>query len=316
MTSCSSTPCSCCSASPAPWCRRTGESRVTFLRNVLQVGLYTALIVGAGGLFTGLTVVMAEMLELDTVPIAVHLMSWGGASALAFAHHVWLRQPDALNKVLPLIAGLFIPLFVLLESGFLLTYLAKGLDALSRDREELLVFNLLLGAVIGLVLLHSALQDSETRLGRSLRRRPRGARHRGRRRGHPGHWKPADGMGLDAEPTRGPRHQFAVPRHPAGAGPRLCPAAPHAELARRAGRAQPGAGLLLDGRWSWPLAFPGYQAFQNRAFDPVALGISTAEPQSQLEADLEAVEQEVAAKEAELEEASARTRNQRPSSDP
>ena len=152
----------------AVWCRRTGESRVTFLRNVLQVGLYTALIVGAGGLFTGLTVVMAEMLELDTVPIAVHLMSWGGAGALAFAHHVWLRQPDALNKVLPLIAGLFIPLFVLLESGFLLTYLAKGLDALSRDREELLVFNLLLGAVIGLVLLHSALKDSETRLGRTL----------------------------------------------------------------------------------------------------------------------------------------------------
>ena len=51
------------------------------------------------------------------------------------------------------------------------------------------------------------------------------------------------------------------------------------------------------------LAFPGYQAFQNRAFDPVALGISTTAPQSQLEADLEAVEQEVAAKEAELEEA-------------
>ena len=51
------------------------------------------------------------------------------------------------------------------------------------------------------------------------------------------------------------------------------------------------------------LAFPGYQAFQNRAFDPVALGISTADPQSQLEANLEAVEQEVAAKEAELEDA-------------
>ena len=51
------------------------------------------------------------------------------------------------------------------------------------------------------------------------------------------------------------------------------------------------------------LAFPGYQAFRNRAFDPVALGISTADPQRQLEADLEAVELEVAAKEAEMEEA-------------
>ena len=51
------------------------------------------------------------------------------------------------------------------------------------------------------------------------------------------------------------------------------------------------------------LAFPGYQAFQNRDFDPVALGIGTADPQRQFESDLEAVEQEIAAKEAELEEA-------------
>ena len=287
----------------AVWCGRTDESRVTFLRNVLQVGLYTALIVGAGGLFTGLTVVMAEMLELDTVPIAVHLMSWGGASALAFAHHVWLRQPDALNKVLPLIAGLFIPLFVLLESGFLLTYLAKGLGALSRDREELLVFNLLLGAVIGLVLLHSALKDSETRLARTLVAAlvVLGI--------------VADGVAILAIGSRLMEWGWTPNRLAVLATNLLCLgtllALVPAFVPRLRMQGWPDVQGVLNQAlvffFGWTvvvaLAFPSYQAFQNRAFDPVAMGISTADPQSQLEAELEVAEQEVAAKEAELEEA-------------
>ena len=287
----------------AVWCRRTGESRVTFLRNVLQVGLYTALIVGAGGLFTGLTVVMAEMLEIDTVPIAVHLISWGGASALAFAHHVWLRQPDALSKVLPLIASLFIPLFVLLETGFLLTYLAKGLHALSRDREELLVFNLLLGAVIGLVLLHSALKDSETRLGRTLVAAlvVLGI--------------VADGVAILAIGSRLMEWGWTPNRLAVLATNLLClgtlltllPAFVPRLRMQGWPEVQGVLNRALVFFFGWTvvvaLAFPGYQAFQNRAFDPVALGIGTADPQRQFESDLEAVEQEIAAKEAELEEA-------------
>ena len=147
---------------------RNGGNRVDFIRNGLQVVIYTALIAAAGGLFTLLSVVMAEMVGIEPETIGIHLICWGGSGVLVFAHHVWLRQPDALKPVLPLIAGLFIPLFVLLESGFLLTYLSKGLSELTRDRQELLVFNLLLGAVIGLVLLHSALQRNATRLGQVL----------------------------------------------------------------------------------------------------------------------------------------------------
>ena len=56
----------------------------------------------------------------------------------------------------------------MLEAGFLLTYLSKGLRELTEDREELLVFNLLLGAVIGLVLLHSALKNTTSWLSQGL----------------------------------------------------------------------------------------------------------------------------------------------------
>lgn len=150
----------------AIWCwSREGGSRVAFIRNGIQVAIYTALIVAGGGLFTALSLVMAMMVGLDPEPIATHLLSWGASGCLVFAHHVWLRQPDALQRILPIIAGLFIPLFVLLEAGFLLTYLSKGLGTLSRDREELLVFNLLLAVVIGLVLLHSALKRDGNKLG-------------------------------------------------------------------------------------------------------------------------------------------------------
>ena len=287
----------------AVWCRRTGESRVTFLRNVLQVGLYTALIVGAGGLFTGLTVVMAEMLELDTVPIAVHLMSWGGASALAFAHHVWLRQPDALKKVLPIIAGLFIPLFVLLESGFLLTYLAKGLETLSRDREELLVFNLLLGAVIGLVLLNSALKDSETRLGRALVTVlvVLGII--------------ADGVAILAIGSRLLEWGWTPNRLAVLATNLLClgtllalvPALVPQWRQRGWPEVQDVLNRALVFFFGWTvivsLAFPAYQALRNRAFDPIAMEISVEEVQSQVEAELETMEQEAATLEAELQEA-------------
>ena len=147
---------------------RHGGSRVEFIRNGVQVAIYAGLIVAGGGLFAGLTAVMAEMLGLDTEAIAVHIMCWGASGVLVFAHQVWMRHPNALQRILPVIAGLFVPLFVLLEGGFLLTYLSKGLEELTADREELLVFNLLLAAVIGLVLLHSALKHKHNPIGQAL----------------------------------------------------------------------------------------------------------------------------------------------------
>ena len=253
---------------------------------------------------------MAEMLELDTVPIAVHLMSWGGASALAFAHHVWLRQPDALNKVLPLIAGLFIPLFVLLESGFLLTYLAKGLDALSRDREELLVFNLLLGAVIGLVLLHSALKDSETRMDPAAALVVLGI--------------VADGVAILAIGSRLMEWGWTPNRLAVLATNLLClgtlllvPAFVPRLRMQGWPEVQGVLNRALVFRWiGRGLGLSRLPGLSESRIRPGRLGISTADPRSQLEADLETAEQEVAAKKAELEEAERAASNQRPSSEP
>jgi hypothetical protein len=114
------------------------------------------------------------MLTLDvpqtwTTEVNIHLVTWGLSGILIFGHSVWMRHPNALERILPTVARIFIPLFVLLELGFLLAYVfQQGFETLSSDREELLVFNFLLIAVIGLVILHSAFDEQSGRVTRGL----------------------------------------------------------------------------------------------------------------------------------------------------
>lgn len=150
---------------------RPREQRVDYVRQVLVVGILTALVLVAGGLLFGLTNLLMEAVDAPgewQEAINIHLVVWGLSGGLVFGHAVWLRHPGALDRVLPTLARVFIPLFVLLEGGFLIANLADGFAALASDREQLFVFNLLLAAVIGLVLLHSAFEEDAPRWSRGL----------------------------------------------------------------------------------------------------------------------------------------------------
>lgn len=147
------------------------EERVDFVRHAVQVGILSAIIAAAGGALFGLTNLL--MLTLDfggaiVESVNIHLVTWGLSGILIFGHSVWLRHPQSLERILPTVARIFIPLFVVLEFGFLIAYLSMGFDTLSSDRDELLVFNLLLIAVIGLVMLHSAFDEGAHRVTRWL----------------------------------------------------------------------------------------------------------------------------------------------------
>ena len=142
------------------------EQRVDFVRHAVQVAILTGLVLAAGGVLMGLTNLLMETANVGSwlrEQIHIHLVVWGLSGALVFGHAVWLRHPQSLERILPTLARIFIPLFVLLEAGFLLAHLADGFTALSSDREQLFVFNLLLVAVIGLVLLHSAFDEGAPR---------------------------------------------------------------------------------------------------------------------------------------------------------
>ena len=147
------------------------EERVDFVRHAVQVGILSAIIAAAGGALFGLTNLLMVTLDLGQAvvePVNIHLVTWGLSGLLIFGHSVWLRHPQSLERILPTVARIFIPLFVVLEFGFLLAYLSMGFDMLSSDRAELLVFNFLLIAVIGLVMLHSAFDEGAHRLTRWL----------------------------------------------------------------------------------------------------------------------------------------------------
>ena len=147
------------------------EQRVDFVRHAVQVAILTGLVLAAGGALMGLTNLLMETANIGSwlrEQINIHLVVWGLSGALVFGHAVWLRHPQSLERILPTLARIFIPLFVLLEAGFLMAHLVDGFTALSSDREQLLVFNALLAAVIGLVLLHSAFDEGAPRWSHGL----------------------------------------------------------------------------------------------------------------------------------------------------
>ncbi|MDC0140281.1 hypothetical protein OAH92_01335 [bacterium] len=153
------------------WVSKTpGMQRVDFIHHAIQVAIHCAIIVVTGFALTGLTYMLIDVLLgfEYTEELMTHLMTWGASGALVFGHAVWRSHPTALDRILPLIARIFIPLFCLLEVGFLSVYVGKGLAILSNDRETLFIMNLLLLAVLILVILHAAFETIQSRFNQIL----------------------------------------------------------------------------------------------------------------------------------------------------
>ena len=153
------------------WVSKTpGMQRVDFIHHAIQVAIHCAIIVVTGFALTGLTYMLIDVLLgfEYTEELMTHLMTWGASGALVFGHAVWRSHPTALDRILPLIARIFIPLFCLLEVGFLSVYVGKGLAILSHDRETLFIMNLLLLAVLILVILHAAFETVQSRFNQML----------------------------------------------------------------------------------------------------------------------------------------------------
>ena len=97
------------------------EERVDFVRHAVQVGILSAIIAAAGGALFGLTNLLMVTLDLGQAvvePVNIHLVTWGLSGLLIFGHSVWLRHPQSLERILPTVARIFIPLFVVLEFDF------------------------------------------------------------------------------------------------------------------------------------------------------------------------------------------------------
>jgi hypothetical protein len=137
-----------------------GESRVDFVRHSVQVGLFAFIVSLAGGALLGLTAGLLSLLDSPESFIQ-NLAIWGLCGLPFFGHYLWVTNKQVLEKILPTLARIFIPLFLLVILIFLVTYVGQGIENLRNNREELFIFNMLLIFVIGLVMMHYAFDEDK-----------------------------------------------------------------------------------------------------------------------------------------------------------
>lgn len=138
----------------------SGEARVDFVRHSVQVGLFAFIVGLAGGALMALTAGLLSLLDFPE-SFFENLAIWGACGLPFFGHYLWVTNKQVLEKILPTLARIFIPLFLMVVAIFLVTYVGQGIDNLRSNREELFVFNMLLMLVIGLVMMHYAFDEDK-----------------------------------------------------------------------------------------------------------------------------------------------------------
>jgi hypothetical protein len=133
--------------------------RMNFVRFTGELFIYYVLIGLGGGLFTGLTVTMFKAIGLKSDWfIAGWLLPCGAAGAVIIGAWLVEAKQSVIENMAPVLTKLFTPLFTILLLVFLGTMAWTG-KPIGVQREELIVFDLLLALVVGLVLYTASARD-------------------------------------------------------------------------------------------------------------------------------------------------------------
>ncbi len=149
---------------------RTGEfwrlpdQRMDYVRFTGELGVYYVLIALAGAVFSALTVGAFLALDVDTEWMTEWVMVAGSAGAVVVT--AWLVEfwAGAVSRFASLLAYIFTPLFAAMLVVFLMAVPATG-RSIEADREALILFNVLLGFVVGLLLFCGAARRRSDRPG-------------------------------------------------------------------------------------------------------------------------------------------------------
>lgn len=149
---------------------RTGEhwklsvQRMDFVRFTGEWFVYGVLIALAGAVFGALTVGAFVALDLETRWMTEWVMVAGSAGAVVVT--AWLVDfwAGAVSKFASMLAYIFTPLFAAMLMVFLVAVPATG-RSIESDREALILFNVLLGFVVGLLLFCGAARRQSDRPG-------------------------------------------------------------------------------------------------------------------------------------------------------
>lgn len=132
---------------------RTGnrQGRLDFLKFNGDLVVMTSLILIAGGLLSGITVGLFELIDIDIhVFYGKHVIVWGLAASPIVGTYLIRSNPQLVDKVSPVIAKVFTPLVFITLVIYLAAVVITGKDPYN-DREFLLVFNALLIGVVAII---------------------------------------------------------------------------------------------------------------------------------------------------------------------
>ena len=136
------------------------QRRLDFLRYNGDLVVMTTIILIAGGLLTGLTFGLFELIDVKIEEFYFHFVGiWGLAAAPIVGTYLVQTNPRLVNKVSPVLAKVFTPLIIVTLIIYLLAVIATGKDPYY-DREFHLIFNLLLIGVMAIILFISVLNTN------------------------------------------------------------------------------------------------------------------------------------------------------------
>ena len=128
------------------------QKRIDFLKYNGDLVVMTTVILISGGLLTGITIGLFELIGLHIEEFYFEYFGiWGLAAVPIVATYLVRTNPQLVNKVSPVIARVFTPLVFVTLAIYLLAIVYTGKDPYN-DRDFLLIFNALLAGVMALIL--------------------------------------------------------------------------------------------------------------------------------------------------------------------
>ncbi|MDF2436531.1 MAG: rane protein [Bacteroidota bacterium] len=142
------------------------NKRLDFLRYNGDLVVMTAIILIAGGLMTGITMGLFELIKIRIEDFYFkYVVIWGVAAAPIIGTYLVRSNPQLVSKVSPIIAKVFSPLVLTTLVIYLSAIIYSGKDPYN-DREFLLIFNVLLIGVMAIILFSVAeTKNSNSKIG-------------------------------------------------------------------------------------------------------------------------------------------------------
>lgn len=143
--------------------RHEADARLRFLRYNGEMLIYTALILLAGGLLSGLTIALFGLIDLDIAEVYMENVGvYGLAGAPIVATLLATTRYGVSQRIAPVIARIFGPLALVALVVYLGAFLLRGANP-AEDREMLVVLNGVLLAVLALIVFSISEQQPASR---------------------------------------------------------------------------------------------------------------------------------------------------------